>query len=211
MRANQLSTIHGRLMDDLLSSQFPADLSWEESEDPRGEEIARSEEPIPECRFVMCPPKYLSTRVKNNVWMSGEKVDTERAMAQWGRSVNIMEAFGVPVLCIEPQKGCKDQVYTANVAVAMEPYVILSNFKAPGRDCEVEPARKFFTRLGYDTVQSPYHWEGEADLKKWKPGVYFGGVGQFSSPEAYQWMEDSFGVEIIQIEEINPKLYLLDC
>ena len=161
--------------------------------------------------FVMCRPRYLSTRCPNNVWMKNEKVNRERALSQWCRSVTVMEAFGTPVIEIQPRPDCQDQTYTANVAVAIEPYVVLANFKADCRDCEVEPARQTFTQLGYQCVQSPFHFEGEADLKKWKEGVYFGGVGQFTDPRSYQWMEQQFGIQIIQLHEVSKKLYHLDC
>lgn len=161
--------------------------------------------------FVMCRPRYLSTRIKNNVWMKSEKVDKDRACSQWNRSVNVIRSFGVPVIEIEPQPNCQDQIYTANVGVAIKPYVILSKFKAPGRDCEIAPAYRLFTKLGYKCLQSPYFFEGEADLKKWKDGVYFGGIGQFSDPEAYKWMEKTLGIQIIPLKEVNKKLYHLDC
>ena len=161
--------------------------------------------------FVMCPPEYLSTRIANNVFMKNEKVNIERALRQYGRTKHLMEALGVTVLEIPSQEDCQDQVYTANIGVSIEPYVILSKYKAPGRDCEIEPAKKFFEGLGYQVIQPPVFFEGEADLKLWKDKTYFGGFGQFSDNKAYDWIEKQTGVKIIRLREIEPKLFHLDC
>jgi N-dimethylarginine dimethylaminohydrolase len=162
-------------------------------------------------QVVMCPPRYLSTRIKNNVWMSGEKIDTERACRQYERLKNVVEALGVTVLEIPPRKDCQDQTYVANIGIAIEPYIVLANYKAPGRACEVQPARAFFEELGYECIQPPYHFEGEADLKKWRDGVYFGGHGQFTDRRALDWIADRCKVDIIPLHEVNPKVYHLDC
>ena len=49
-------------------------------------EVEDASEHMDSVRFVMCPPQYLSTRIKNNVWMSGEPVDVQRAMPRWPRT-----------------------------------------------------------------------------------------------------------------------------
>jgi N-dimethylarginine dimethylaminohydrolase len=163
-------------------------------------------------RFVMCPPVYLSTRIPNNVWMKGEKIDTVRAMKQFGRITNVIRALGVEILLIPPQKNCQDQTYVANIGIALNPFIVLANYKAPGRACEVEPARKFFEAQGYrNIVQPPFHFEGEADLKKFTDKVYFGGWGQFSDPKAYRWIEQKTGIKVVLLHEVNPKVYHLDC
>lgn len=162
-------------------------------------------------RFVMCPPEFLSTRIPNNVWMKQEKVDTKRALAQYGRIKNVITALGTEVLEIPAVRGCQDQTYTANIGIALDPYVVLANYKAPGRACEVAPARAFFEKLGYRTIQPPYHFEGEADLKKFSDRVYFGGWGQFTDPRALLWIEDKTGIKIVRLHEVNSKLYHLDC
>ncbi len=170
--------------------------------------------PLPHSKFVMCRPTYLSTKIPNNVFMEGEQAepaDVPRALNQWDRTAHIMEAFGVELFEIPPTKGCQDAIYTANIGISIEPYIILANYKAEGRACEVPPAKKFFENLGYNCIQPPFYFEGEADLKLWKKGVYFGGHGLFSTKEAYQWISDKTGVNIIPVEEINPKSFHLDC
>ena len=162
-------------------------------------------------RLVMCPPEYLSTAIKNNVFMSGEAVDVPRAMRHYRRVRNAIRAFGVDVLEIPPCEGCQDQTYVANIGVAIDPYIILAKYKAPGREEEVAPARRFFENRGYECRQPPHDFEGEADLKKFQRNVYFGGYGKFTDREALEWIEDQANVHIIPLEEVSDQLYHLDC
>jgi N-dimethylarginine dimethylaminohydrolase len=162
-------------------------------------------------RFVMCPPEFLSTRIKNNVWMKAGKINKERAMSQYRRIKNVVEALGTDVLEITPVPAAQDQVFCANVAVSIEPYVVLANYKAAGRDVEVAPARSFFRKHGYETIQPPYDFEGEAELKRIREDLYFGGYGQFTDMKALEWIADTCEIEIIPIKETNDKLYHLDC
>ncbi len=166
-------------------------------------------------KFVMCPPRYLSTKIPNNIFMETvherAKVNIPRAMAQYKRIVRLLGALEVPVVEIHPVPNCQDQTYTANVAVAIFPYIVIANYKAPGRSCEEEPAKAFFHNLGYKTIQPQTKFEGEADLKKFKDGVYFGGYGKFSDRLSFDWIAQKTGVEIIPLQEISDKLYHLDC
>jgi N-dimethylarginine dimethylaminohydrolase len=169
-----------------------------------------------EMQFVMCPPKYLSTKIPNNVFMKGQKVDVPRAMAQYERIVRAVRAFGVPVLEIPPVKGCQDQTYVANIGVAIDgdnPVIVLARYKAPGRDCEEEPARKFFEAHGYRVIQPPKGmcFEGEADFKHWKDNIYFGGWGKFSDKPVLDWIAKQTGCQVIPIRETSDELYHLDC
>lgn len=166
----------------------------------------------PPTRLVMCPPRYLSTRIPNNVFMKrSEPVNVGRAMTQFTRTQHVLNALNVETLNITPVAACQDQVYVANVAVAIDPYIILANYKAPGRSCEVEPARKFYEDLGYTCIQPPFHFEGEADIKKLTDGVYFGGWGQFTDQRTHDWITEQTGARIIPIHEVSEKLYHLDC
>lgn len=140
-----------------------------------------------------------------------EKADVPRALRQWDSIAHILEGFGVEIFEIPPMKGCQDQIYTANIATDIKGTIVLANFSSPGRSCEVEPARQFFTKLGYRCIQPPFAQEAEADLKKWKDGVYFGGWGISSNKESYPWIEQQTGVKIITVHEVDEGLFHLDC
>jgi N-dimethylarginine dimethylaminohydrolase len=161
--------------------------------------------------FCMCRPTYLSTKISNNVFMKGEKPDVPLACNQFDRLAHIIEALGVEVVELPPDPKCQDATFVANVGLAIGKTFVLANYKAPGRACEIEPARKFFTSMGYNCIQPPFFYEGFADVQPWKHGVYFGGWGLFSTNEAFDWIEQQCGVKIVRIHEINPKVYHEDC
>ena len=159
----------------------------------------------------MCPPKYLSTAIPNNVFMKNEPVNVDRAMKQYDRIIRAFRALDVTVLEIPPVDGCQDQTYVANIGVAINPFIVLAKFKAEGRPCEEDPARAFFQSEGYQVIQPPTFFEGEADFKKWKAGVYFGGWGKFTDRATLDWIEDACQVKVIPIHETSDELYHLDC
>jgi N-dimethylarginine dimethylaminohydrolase len=175
-------------------------------------DVHRAADAPPTERFVMCPPKYLSTAVPNNVFMKEKEApDVPRALEQYARLKHVIEAFGTEVLEIPAKPGAQDQTFVANVACAIEPVMVLANYRAPGRAIEVEPAKAFFTNLGYRTIQPPFHFEGEADLKRVSPKLYVGGYGQFTDLRALAWIEQQTGITIVPVEEVSPELYHLDC
>lgn len=171
--------------------------------------------PLPHSKFVVCRPDYISTKIANNKFMRGknkESVDVPRALNQWDREMHIIEAFGAELFEIPPTPGCQDQCWTANVGLNIKDTIVLAKYKAPGRACEIPPAKKFFEeKLGFKCIQPPYYFEGRADCLKWKDGIFIGGWGLFSSKEAYQWIADNCGVKIIPVHEINEATYHLDC
>jgi len=167
-------------------------------------------------RFVMCRPAYLSTAIPNNVFMTGEKVDVKRAVRQFTHITRLLRELGVTVLEIPPVEGAQDQTYTANIAVAIPDdngsgKIVLANYKAPGRAIEEQPAREFFEQMGYDVIRPSTYFEGEADFKLWKPGVYFGGHGKFTDRRSLDWISQKCGIQVIPIEETSDELYHLDC
>ena len=52
---------------------------------------------------------------------------------------------------------------------------------------------------------------GEADLKFLHSNVYIGGYGIRSEEAAYDWMEETFDIEIIKVRMKDEHLYHLDC
>ena len=60
-------------------------------------------------KFVMCRPEFLSTKIGNNVFMSGDKkepADVPRALNQHDRCGHVLEALGVELFEMPPAKGC---------------------------------------------------------------------------------------------------------
>lgn len=168
--------------------------------------------------IAMCPPKYMSSGIKNNKWMEDYpddeiEVNTDTAMKQFFDLYTAISQHAF-VWLIPPVEGLQDQVYVANVACVL-PHIdktaILANFKAEGRPGEEDQAKKLLDDLGYDTIQCPYHFEGEAELKWLHDDIYIGGWGQRTSKSALTWMEQKFDMRIIPLKETDPYLYHLDC
>lgn len=165
--------------------------------------------------FVVCPPTYLDNSVPNNVYMGrgkqSEPIDLNAVGESYRKFTGMLRALDVKVYEMLATKGCQDQPYVANIGIYIRPHMIVANFKAAGRECEERPAMEFFHELHLSPIHCKFDWEGEADLKYLRPNLYAGGVGKFSVPQAYEWMADLTGKEIIQVEEISDKLYHLDC
>ena len=122
------------------------------------------------------------------------------------------------VYLLPTPRDCKlqDLVFTANLGIVLEHIeskdtVVLSNFTSEPRRGETEVGVGFFEAMGYRTHISPARFEGDAELKHLHDNVYVGGYGQRSQREAYDWMERTFDMEIVKLEETDPYLYHLDC
>src|SRR6185503_16118376 len=109
----------------------------------------------------------------------------------------------------------QDLVFTANLGVVLEHIpgrtpVVLSNYTTECRRGETEVGRRFFEAMGYEAHVSPHHFEGEAELKHLRDDLYVGGYGIRSELEAYRWMERTFDMRVLPLQESDPYLYHLD-
>ena len=172
--------------------------------------------------FLMNFPFSYSTTIANNVWME-EIEDEERkpnfeiAMTQFLEVYRYLASEALVYLLPTPRdRQLQDLVFTANLGVVLEHLeskdtVVLSNFTSEPRRGETEVAVGFFEAMGYRTQVAPARFEGDAELKHLHDNVYVGGYGQRSQREAYDWMERTFDMEIVKLEETDPYLYHLDC
>ena len=170
--------------------------------------------------YVLNFPFTLSTENPNNIWMNelspeDLKVNKPKAYKQFMDLYNFMAGGSLSYLL--PSAGnFQDQVYVANVGIYL-PHIktsneiILSNFTSEPRQGEEKVAKPFFDLMGYNTTICPYKWEGEADLKYLGDNTYVGGYGIRSSREAYEWMSETYGMNIIPVEMVEEYLYHLDC
>ncbi len=170
--------------------------------------------------YVMNFPFTLDTSSPNNIWMqelTSEEliVNKPKAYRQFMDVYNFLSAGALVYLL--PSKGAfQDQVYVANLGLQLphikdENHIILSNYKSEPRQGEELVGEEFFNMMGYKTTICPHKWEGEADLKYLYDNVYIGGYGQRSNIEAYKWMEEKYGMNIVKVEMVDDYLYHLDC
>ncbi len=172
--------------------------------------------------FLMNVPFSLAADVANNAWMEElkgdeRKVDRTKAINQFLQLYHFMAADALIYLLPTPKvSGLQDLVYCANMGVVLEHVpdhntVILSNFSTPVRVPETRVGETFFASMGYQVVEPAYHFEGEAELKHLHDNVYIGGYGTRSDKRVYDWMAETFDMNIIAVEETDPYLYHLDC
>jgi N-dimethylarginine dimethylaminohydrolase len=172
--------------------------------------------------FLMSCPFSYSADCPNNVWMrelcdEERKVDRTKAMSQFAQVYRHMAADAFVFLLPTPG-GCtlQDLVFTANLGVVLEHVpgrstIVLSNFTSEPRIGETEVGNQFFRSMGYTTLVAPYKFEGEAELKHLHDNLYLGGYGIRSDRKVYDWMEQEFDMQVVQVRETDEYLYHLDC
>ncbi len=172
--------------------------------------------------FLLNPPFSYNTAVANNVWMEelpAEKREPNqrRAMAQFLEVYRYLASEALVYLLPSPRGAeLQDLVFTANLGIVLDraeqdPCVVLSNFTSEPRRGETEVGRRFFESFGYDVAVSPHKFEGEAELKHLHDDVFIGAYGQRSEKETFEWMERTFGINVIPVVHDDPYLYHLDC
>lgn len=172
--------------------------------------------------FLMSVPYSFSTKQANNAWMhelSDEKreVDVEQAMTQFLDLYHFLAADSVVYLLAAPiDIELQDLVFTANLGVVLEhipdrEIIIISKFTSDPRKGESAIGRKYFEAMGFEVYDSPFNFEGEAELKYLYDNVYLGGYGSRTDQKVYDWFEEKFDMKIIRLEEVDSYCYHLDC
>lgn len=169
--------------------------------------------------FLMCPPFSLETTIQNNVWMQElppekRKVDKNKAFEQWFKVYNFLTNLAM-VYILPVKKGLQDLPFVANLGIKLPHLknntVVLSNFRVDGRKEEPAVGLDFFDTLGYNIVQAPEFFEGEADLIYLTKNFYAGAYNMRTSKNTLQWFDKQFDMHTIPIKMDNPHLYHLDC
>ena len=172
--------------------------------------------------YLLNIPFSFDTKERNNVWMQNSnpedlEVNKDLMFNQWLDLYSYLSSEALVQLLPTP-KGCtlQDLVFVANMGIVLNhikdrDIVIISNFTSEPRIGEEKLGIDFFNFMGYETIQCPYKFEGEADLKHIRDNIYIGGYGIRSDIKAYEWMEENFDMKIIKVKMNDQKLYHLDC
>ena len=164
----------------------------------------------------MCPPFTIDNREPNNALMlsGAAPYDVARAFDQFLKLYRTIIGLGGVVYLMPSPGDFQDIPFVANLGLVPYPFyrkLLVSNFTSLPRVGEDGVGAWFFASLGYDVLKCPCKWEGEADLKWLYGDTYVGGYGQRSTIEAYDWMCDEFGMNVIKVRLSDPRLYHLDC
>jgi len=178
--------------------------------------IKKTPSELSESAFLMNFPFTVDNREPNNVLMNkfSEKYNYERAFSQFMSLYKIVTANAL-VYILPSEKDLQDLFYVANLGCYLPHLnnntILLANFQSPPRIGEDYVGQKFFESMRYNVYQSPYYWEGEADLKYIRDNIYVSCYGARTVKESHAWMENNFNMHIIDIETPDPNLYHLDC
>jgi len=169
--------------------------------------------------YLMNVPLSLNFDQPNNATMRSlsaeeRKLNLEKAMLQFQELYSFVAQRGL-VYLLPSKQGLQDQTYVSNVAAFLPhlnvPTAVLSNFRSDPRIGEEKVARPYLQSLGFEVVQAPEFFEGEADLKFLNGSTYVGAHGMRTSNEALSWMKQRFEMNIIPIRIKDPFAYHLDC
>ncbi len=172
--------------------------------------------------YLLAFPFSYATGVPNNPWMEElppeqRRPDIRRAYTQFLELYRFLSSEALVYLLPTPAScGLQDLVFTANLGVVLDhltdrDVVVLSNFTSPPRRGEAAIGREFFRQMGYEVHVPPARFEGDAELKHLHDNVYVGGYGIRSEREAHDWMERTFGMNVLKVALRDPYLYHLDC
>jgi N-dimethylarginine dimethylaminohydrolase len=171
--------------------------------------------------YVMNIPVSFATDVKNNIWMQEMnndelEVDLPKALREMWEIYSFLTSHGfVYLLPASPDCHLQDLVYVSNNGIVLHeldvPTYLGSNFSAENRRGEEQYGLQLFERLGYRSVQCPFHFEGEAEMKRVSKNQYIGGYGMRSDKKAFEWMEAEYGIHVLPVKLTDPYLYHLDC
>lgn len=169
--------------------------------------------------FVMNFPFSVSNRICNNALMLDYKDHPyiyDAAFAQFMSLYREITRDALVYMLPSRDMTLQDLVYTANVGIYLphiqeKDIIILSNFTSFPRLGEERVADTFFQSMNYYTIQCPYRFEGEADIKILRDNIYVAGYGLRTECKTHEWMSDRFGMEVISLRMTDPKLYHFDC
>jgi N-dimethylarginine dimethylaminohydrolase len=147
-------------------------------------------------------------------------VDKDLARVQWERLRDIYLELGFDVQVIAPAKGLPDMVFCANQSLPFidaqgRHHVLMSIMANPQRKDEVAHIRAWYKQAGYTIHELPKNtirdFEGMGDAL-WHPGRRFlyGGYGHRSAPEAYDFIDALWNVDVAIFELPDPDFYHLD-
>jgi N-dimethylarginine dimethylaminohydrolase len=163
-------------------------------------------------QLLMCPPTHFEVSYMINPWMNQGAVSVREAQRQWQRLHDAL-AEHVEVLCIEPQAGLPDMVFTANAGVVVGDRAMASHFLPQERRGEEAFFKGWFRQNGYQLVDLPLDvgFEGAGDcLLDPLEGFLWTGLGPRTEPEAYAYLSRAFGREVVTLRLVDPRYYHLD-
>lgn len=134
----------------------------------------------------MCKPTYFDIDYVINSWMDlNNKVDHQKAQAQWDYLCEVLVSLGVKIELIEPVQGLADMTFSGDCGFFHDNKFLASNFRHVERQGESTYYNEWFFKKGYEICKIPKNivFEGLGDIIYWENDIIFG-HGQRSDPQA---------------------------
>lgn len=174
--------------------------------------------------FLVCPPDHFDVHYRINPWMQPEQWSQHSvellsgARLGWRRLIDTLRSLGAAVISLPARQGLPDLVFTANAAVVLNGTVLLARFRHPERRGEEPHVAQFFNELRRGGVVDEVHelpagieLEGAGDCV-WDATrqLFWVGHGQRSDAAGAAAVQQTFDVETVPLELVNPRYYHLD-
>jgi len=161
--------------------------------------------------FLLCPPDYFDINYSINPWMTGEKINIEKAKSQWIDLVCAIQSEGGNVRTIIPEKDYPDMVFTANAGIVKNNTFIISSMRHSERKGESHYFRNWFKREEYDIVDiiPGVSFEGCGDVLVHQNSL-IGGYGYRTDLLALEVAAGTLGISLFDLKLSDPRFYHLD-
>jgi len=175
-------------------------------------------------RILMCAPDHFTVSYTINPWMDpaqwAEQAGTltDAARREWRGLHRRLKKLGATIELVPPVADSPDLVFTANAAVIMDGIALVARFRHPERQDEEAHFERSFRELwargiiaAVRTMPDGIWLEGAGDCV-WDQArqIFWMGYGPRSQYEAAAVVQDTFGIETIPLELVNPRFYHMD-
>jgi arginine dihydrolase len=175
-------------------------------------------------RILMCAPEHFEVSYSINPWMDPTLWTREAASLglaarrEWKRLKQKLEQLGASIELVPPVKGLPDLVFTANAAVVLDGVALVASFRYPERQPEAAHYERSFRELWargiIDAVRlmpEGVLLEGAGDCV-WDPArqMFWTGCGPRSDRAAARVVSETYAVDALPLELVNPSFYHMD-
>jgi len=164
-------------------------------------------------RYLMCRPEHFRVDYAINPWMDVDApVDSDLALAQWEGLVATLESAGAVVERIAQLPGTPDMVYAMNYGLVDGDHVVLSSFRHPQRQPEVDAAEWWFGEAGMRTTRVADSRVGafEAGDAFLLGDALVVAAGPRTDRATHALLARALGVRVVTVGVHHPALYHLD-
>jgi N-dimethylarginine dimethylaminohydrolase len=178
----------------------------------------------PGARILMCPPDHFAVDYAINPWMDPKDWAQKsrslglRARREWQGLRRRILALGATIEEVPAVAELPDLVFTANAAVVMDGVALVARFRHPERQREEHYFERGFRKLwargilaGVRMLPEGLLLEGAGDCVWDKTRqMFWMGYGPRSQREAARAVSDTFGLETVALELVDPRFYHMD-